>query len=74
LNQAINVCDIISFVEDFTWPETAWLRNIIKVPLKESKEQIAAFIKAHYEELVPVSRPKGRPRAPADPGILELKV
>jgi hypothetical protein len=26
---------------------------MIKVPLKESKERIADFIKSHYEELVP---------------------
>ena len=74
LNQAINVCDIISFVEDFAWPEAMWLRNIIKVPLKESKERIAEFIKAHYEELMPVSRPKARPLVPANPAILELKI
>jgi hypothetical protein len=53
LHQAINVCEIISFVEDFAWPDAAWLRNIIKVPLRESKERIAEFIKAHHEELVP---------------------
>lgn len=53
LHQAINVADIMSFVEDFSWPETVWLRNMIKVPLRESKELIAAFIKKHYGELVP---------------------
>jgi hypothetical protein len=30
-----------------------WFRNMIKVPLKESKERIADFIKSHYDELVP---------------------
>jgi hypothetical protein len=53
LHQAINVCDIISFVEDFSWSDAVWFRNMIKVPLKESKERIADFIKSHYEELVP---------------------
>ena len=53
LHQAINVCDIISFVEDFSWSDAAWFRNMIKVPLKESKERIADFIKSHYDELVP---------------------
>jgi hypothetical protein len=53
LHQAINVCDIISFVEDFSWSDAVWFRNMIKVPLKESKERIADFIKTHYEELVP---------------------
>jgi len=53
LHQAINVCDIISFVEDFSWSDAVWFRNMIKVPLKESKERIAEFIKSHYEELVP---------------------
>jgi hypothetical protein len=74
LNQAINVCDIISFVEDFEWPDAAWLRNIIKVPLQESKEQIAKFITAHYKELMPVSRPKILSRSPAEPVLQELKV
>jgi hypothetical protein len=41
LHQAINVCDIISFVEDFSWSDAVWFRNMIKVPLKESKERIA---------------------------------
>jgi len=53
LNQAINVCEIISFVEDFAWPDSAWLRNMIKVPLKESREQIARFIKENHLELLP---------------------
>jgi hypothetical protein len=53
LHQAINVTDIMSFVEDFSWPDTVWLRNMIKVPLKESKELIAEFIKKHYVELMP---------------------
>lgn len=55
LNQAINVCEIISFVEDFAWPDSAWLRNMIKVPLKESREQIARFIKENHRELLPES-------------------
>ena len=58
LHQAINVCDIISFVEDFSWSDAVWFRNMIKVPLKESKERIAEFIKTHYEELVP--KPNGK--------------
>ncbi len=57
LHQAINVCDIISFVEDFSWSDAVWFRNMIKVPLKESKERIADFIKSHYDELVP--KPNG---------------
>jgi hypothetical protein len=59
LHQAINVCDIISFVEDFSWSDAVWFRNMIKVPLKESKERIADFIKSHYEELVPKQSEKG---------------
>jgi SIR2-like domain len=56
LHQAINVHDIMCFVEDFSWPDTVWLRNMIKVPLKENKERIAVFIKSHYRELLPGSR------------------
>jgi len=53
LHQAINVVDIISFVEDLGWPDAAWMRAIIKVPLKESKERIAEFIRKHYEDIRP---------------------
>jgi len=53
LHQAINVCDIITFVEDFPTSDAVWFRNMIKIPLRESKERIADFIKSHYEELVP---------------------
>jgi hypothetical protein len=53
LHQAINVCDIIGFVEDLSWPNDVWFRNMISVALRESKERIAEFIKMHYEELVP---------------------
>lgn len=62
LHQAINVCDIISFVEDFAWSDAVWLRNIIKVPLKESKDKIAQFLKEHYEELLPQASAQGRRR------------
>jgi len=58
LHQAINLCDIISFVEDFPWSDAVWFRNMIKVALKMSKEQIAGFIKNHYAELVP--KPGGK--------------
>jgi hypothetical protein len=64
LHQAINVCDIISFVEDFSWSDAVWFRNMIKVPLKESKERIADFIKSHYDELVP--KPNGHARNDVD--------
>ncbi len=64
LHQAINVCDIISFVEDFPWSDAVWFRNMIKVPLKESKERIADFIKSHYEELVP--KPNGKKNGSID--------
>lgn len=67
LNQAINVCDIISFVEDFAWPEAFWLRNIIKVPLKESRDQIATFIKDHYKELMPRQGQRGGDGASGGP-------
>jgi hypothetical protein len=72
LHQAINVCDIIGFVEDLSWPNDVWFRNMIKVALRESKERIAEFIKVHYEELVPPSRaPVPRPvwsvPSPSDP-------
>jgi hypothetical protein len=63
LHQAINVCDIISFVEDFSWSDAGWFRNMIKVPLKESKERIADFIKSHYEELVPKPSENGNRKA-----------
>lgn len=62
LNQAINANKIISFVENFPWPDSAWLRNIIKVPLKESKDQIAKFIREHYEELLPGTSAPGKGR------------
>jgi conflict system STAND superfamily ATPase/SIR2-like protein len=73
LHQAINVCDIIGFVEDLTWPNDVWFRNMIKVPLRESKERIAEFIKLHYDELVPqpersrVPRPAWTVPAPGEP-------
>jgi hypothetical protein len=60
LNQAINVHDIMGFVEGFTWPHGVWLRNLIKVPLQESKDRIAQFIKAHYQDLVPQANGGGR--------------
>lgn len=68
LHQAINVCDIISFVEDFPWSDASWFRNMIKVALKENRERIAEFIKGHVDELVPPPAPprKRRPiEAPA---------
>jgi hypothetical protein len=43
----------MSFAEDRDYPISAWFRNMLKVPLRESKEKIAEFIKAHYEELEP---------------------
>lgn len=67
LNQAINVCEIISFVEDFSWSDASWLRNMIKVPLKESRERIAEFIKSHYEELVPRQARRAPPPPPPPP-------
>jgi hypothetical protein len=60
LHQAINVSDITSFVEECAWPDSVWVRNMIKVPLKESKELIAKFIRDHYQELLPPSNPPGR--------------
>jgi len=57
LHQAINVCEFTSFVEDRSLPDADWLRNMLKVPLKESKERIAQFIKAHYDELQPRQAP-----------------
>jgi NAD-dependent SIR2 family protein deacetylase len=66
LHQAINVVDIISFVEDLGWPDAAWMRAIIKVPLKESKERIAEFIRKHYEDIRPGAvRTRPRPGQPA---------
>jgi hypothetical protein len=53
LHDAINVCEFASFVEDRSWPSSAWLRNMLKVPLQESKERIARYIKSHYEDIVP---------------------
>ena len=64
LHRAINVSDIISFVDDFPWPHTVWMRNMIKVPLKESRDRIADFIKLHYQELIPKTQ-AARSRAPA---------
>jgi hypothetical protein len=68
LHQAINVCDIIAFVEDFPWSDAVWFRNMIKVPLRESRERIADFIKLHYEELVPKPGAKGGRGLFAAPG------
>jgi hypothetical protein len=65
LHQAINVCDIISFVEDFPWSDASWFRNMIKVALKENKERIAEFIKAHFDELMPPPPPP-RKRQPVE--------
>jgi hypothetical protein len=70
LDSAINVHQIISFVEDFPWKDAAWLRNMIKVPLKESRDKIAEFITNHYQELIPqgergTSRSATRPPRPA---------
>jgi hypothetical protein len=56
LHQAINVVEFMSFAEDRDYPISAWFRNMLKVPLRESKEKIAEFIKAHYEELQPRDR------------------
>jgi hypothetical protein len=53
LHQAINVSEFTSFAEDCAWPESAWFRNMLKVPLRESKKLIAKFIRDHKEELVP---------------------
>ena len=52
LHQAINVSDIISFVEDFGWSDAVQLRNLIKVPLLSSTNDIAEFVKKHFEELL----------------------
>lgn len=62
LHQAINVREFTSFAEDFSWPSPAWFRNMIKVPLRESKERIAKFIQEHYEELLPRDDPRARGR------------
>jgi hypothetical protein len=67
LHKAINVCNIISFVEDFSWPNSVWLRNMIKVPMKESKDKIAQYIMENYDELVPRSQA-------AEPITLEQRV
>jgi hypothetical protein len=67
LNAAINQYDIISFVEDCPFPDTVWLRNMIKVPLRENKERIAWFIKEHYTELLPPQRAPGA--GPARPAV-----
>lgn len=53
LHDAINVREFASFVEDRTYPSSAWLRAMLKVPLQESKERIAEYIKTHYEDIVP---------------------
>jgi hypothetical protein len=53
LHQAINACDFISFVEDLAWSDAVWFRNMLNVPLKESKERIARFIKDNYRKLPP---------------------
>jgi conflict system STAND superfamily ATPase/SIR2-like protein len=58
LHQAINVSEFTSFAEDFAWPNSAWFRNMIKVPLRESKDRIARFIQEHYEELLPRDDPR----------------
>jgi hypothetical protein len=66
LHQAINVVEFMNFAEDCDYPMSAWFRNMVKVPLREGKDGIAAFIKAHYEELLPareriVSERNGKP-------------
>jgi len=53
LDKAINACNFISFVEDFSFPDAVWLRNILKVPLKVEKQNIAKFITDHLDELLP---------------------
>ena len=68
LHNAINVCDIISFVEDFPWPNNAWLRTMIKVALQQSKDRIAEYIMAHYEDLMPQEGSSRRSRPIASNG------
>jgi SIR2-like domain len=53
LDKAINACNFITFVEDFSFPDSVWLRNILKVPLKVDKQDIAKFITDHLDELLP---------------------
>lgn len=53
LHAVINVSEFMSFAEDCVWPNAAWLRNMIKVPLREPKERMAEFIKRNYENLLP---------------------
>ncbi len=67
LHRAINVCDFISFVEDFESTHASWFRNMVRVPLDKSKEEIADFIKAHYLELVPTPDPRKARKAPGGP-------
>jgi hypothetical protein len=63
LHQAINVVEFMSFAEDNDFPISAWLRNMVKVPLRESKNRIAEFIKEHYQELLPRDR-RAKDRGP----------
>lgn len=55
LHAVINVSEFMSFAEDCAWPNAAWLRNMIKVPLREPKERMAEWIKRNYENLLPAA-------------------
>ena len=58
LHKAINVCNVVSWADDFAWPNADVLRNLFKVPLRESKEKIAEYIMANYDEFLPRPNPK----------------
>lgn len=60
LHEAINVAEYASFTEDHSWPSSAWLRSMLKVPLR-TRERMARYIIDNLHEIIP---PEARPRLP----------
>ena len=58
LHEAINVAEYASFTEDHSWPSSAWLRSMLKVPLR-TRERMARYIIDNLHEIIP---PEARPR------------
>jgi hypothetical protein len=61
LHHAINVSEFLAFTEDVAWPSSDWFRNMIKVSLRVTKEQMAEYIKRHHDDLRPNEDPSQCP-------------
>ena len=57
LNQAINQCDVLSFIEDCPFDEQrAILCKILRIVSEPGRGQIVDFLKNHFEELIATRR------------------